>query len=50
MRLVLEASKLFDGTEVIEDASVLIENGRIVKVGRKGKFRGKQVSCVWALT
>lgn len=41
MSLVINTDNLFDGTRIIEGASVLIRDGRITGLDRKGKFNGE---------
>ena len=44
-RLVINAEMMFDGNEVVSDASVLIGNGTILKVARRGDFKGRSINA-----
>jgi len=45
MRTILEIDGLFDGTNAISDAAVVIENGEITWVGKRSRAPKTPTSC-----
>ncbi len=46
MKSVLECNLLFDGIKLIKDASVLIEDNKIVSTGKRGEFKEASPSII----
>ena len=47
--MIINAERMFDGHTLTTDASVLIVGGLIVKVGRRGEFKGKAINTKFLL-
>ncbi len=47
--IVINSEKMFDGHVLTKDASVLITNGIIAKVGKRGDFKGKTINTKFLL-